>query len=246
MILFPAIDLKDGRCVRLEQGEMDRATVFDGSPGETAARFAKLGFLWLHVVDLNGAFEGGSRNASAVSDILKNTDRPVQLGGGIRTMAAIEGWLSRGVSRVILGTAAARNPDLVREAARAFPEQVVVGIDARNGRVSVEGWADATDLAASELAQRYEGAGVAAIVHTDIGRDGMLSGLNLSETLKIATEVSVPLIASGGFSGMDDIARLAQPDAATLEGAILGRALYDGRVDASAALAATGAGATSC
>ncbi|MEM8663224.1 MAG: 1-(5-phosphoribosyl)-5-[(5-phosphoribosylamino)methylideneamino]imidazole-4-carboxamide isomerase [Pseudomonadota bacterium] len=240
MILFPAIDLKDGQCVRLEQGEMDRATVFDGTPGETAARFAGLGFTWLHVVDLNGAFEGESRNAEAVRDILAATDRPVQLGGGIRSMEGVEAWLGRGVRRVILGTAAARNPALVREAARAFPGQVVVGIDARDGNVAVEGWADATALAADELAKRFEDAGVAAIVHTDIGRDGMLTGLNLAGTLAIAREVSVPLIASGGFSGMDDIARLAEPEAAILEGAIIGRALYDGRVDPAAALLATG------
>lgn len=238
MILFPAIDLKNGECVRLEQGEMDRATVFDKSPAERAARFAALGFSWLHVVDLDGAFAGESRNAAAVDAILAATDSPVQLGGGIRSLAAIEAWLERGVTRVILGTAAARDPALVREAARAFPGRVVVGIDARDGRVAVAGWADATELAAADLAARFEDAGVAAIVHTDIGRDGMLTGLNLDETLAIANAVRVPLIASGGFSGMDDIARLAAPEAAILEGAIIGRALYDGRLDPAAAIAA--------
>jgi len=238
MILYPAIDLKEGACVRLEQGEMHRATVFDTSPAARAARFAELGFAWLHVVDLDGAFAGESRNAAAVADILAATSRPVQLGGGIRSMAAIEAWLSRGITRVILGTAAARNPALVREAAAAFPGRIVVGIDARNGRAAVEGWADATEISAAELALRFEDAGVAAIVHTDIGRDGMLTGLNLGETLAIAGRVSTPLIASGGFSGMDDIARLAAPEAAILDGAIIGRALYDGRLDPAAALAA--------
>ena len=238
MILYPAIDLKDGKCVRLERGEMDSATVFDGSPAETAARFARFGFSWLHVVDLNGAFAGESRNAEAVDAILEATDRPVELGGGIRTMEGIEAWLARGVTRVILGTAAAKDPALVREAARAFPGRIVVGIDAREGRVAIAGWADATELDAAELAVRYEDAGVAAIVHTDIGRDGMLTGLNLDETLAIAKRVSTPLIASGGFSGMDDIARLTAPEAQILDGAIVGRALYDGRLDPGRALAA--------
>ncbi len=237
MILFPAIDLKDGTCVRLEQGEMDRATVFSTDPGELAAHFASVGFTRLHVVDLNGAFAGESRNAEAVDAILAATDCPVQLGGGIRTMEAIEGWIERGVSRVILGTAAARDPALVREACRAFPHRIVVGIDARDGKVAVSGWADATELSAHDLALAYEDAGVAAIVHTDIGRDGMLTGLNLEETLDIARAVTTPVIASGGFSGMNDVARLAAADASILEGAIIGRALYDGRVDPSAALA---------
>lgn len=238
MILYPAIDLKDGQCVRLERGEMDSATVFDTSPGSRAAHFAELGFEWLHVVDLNGAFAGVSRNAEAVAEILAATTRPVQLGGGIRTMASIATWLDKGVARVILGTAAAKDPDLVRAACKSFPDHIVVGIDAREGRVAVAGWADATELAAADLAARYEDAGVAAIVHTDIGRDGMLTGLNLPETLAIAQKVKTPLIASGGFSGMDDIARLATPECAILDGAILGRALYDGRVDAAKAIAA--------
>lgn len=238
MILFPAIDLKEGACVRLEQGEMHRATVFSQNPGEMAARFAALGFPWLHVVDLDGAFAGDARNAAAVADILAATDKPVQLGGGIRTMAAIEKWLSAGITRVILGTAAAKNPDLVREAARAFPGRVVVGIDARDGMVAIDGWADATTLTALDLARAFEDAGVAAIVHTDIARDGMLQGLNFDETLSIAGAISTPVIASGGFKGMDDIARLTTPEAAQLEGAIIGRALYDGRLDPAAALAA--------
>ncbi|MEM8552348.1 MAG: 1-(5-phosphoribosyl)-5-[(5-phosphoribosylamino)methylideneamino]imidazole-4-carboxamide isomerase [Pseudomonadota bacterium] len=236
MILFPAIDLKGGRCVRLEQGEMDRATVFSDNPGETAARFSRLGFEWLHVVDLDGAFAGESRNASAVSSILASTDRPVQLGGGIRSLSHIAKWLEQGVRRVILGTAAAKDPDLVKEACREFPGRIVVGIDAREGNVAVAGWADATSLSARELALRFEDAGVAAIVHTDISRDGMLAGLNLSETLELAHAVRTPLIASGGFAGMDDIARLNAPEAKVLEGAIIGRALYDGRIDAGEAL----------
>lgn len=238
MILFPAIDLKDGTCVRLEQGEMDRATVFSDKPGDVAARFAALGFPWLHVVDLDGAFAGESRNAPAVDAILANTDRPIQLGGGIRSMEGIERWLERGVRRVILGTAAARDPALVREACREFPHRIAVGIDARDGRVAVSGWADATELSARELALAFEDAGVAAIIHTDIGRDGMLTGLNLGDTIAIAREVSTPVIASGGFSGMDDIRRLAAPEARVLEGAVVGRALYDGSLDAAQALAA--------
>lgn len=236
MILYPAIDLKDGACVRLQRGEMDSATVFSTDPAETAARFRALGFVRLHVVDLNGAFAGESRNAGAIDAILSATDVPVQLGGGIRTMQAIEHWLDRGVARVILGTAAAKDPDLVRGACRAFPDRIVVGIDAREGRVAVAGWASATEISARDLALAYEDAGVAAIVHTDIGRDGMLSGLNLAETVEIARAVTTPVIASGGFSGMDDIARLATDEASPLAGAILGRALYDGRVDAAAAL----------
>ncbi|MEM6762267.1 MAG: 1-(5-phosphoribosyl)-5-[(5-phosphoribosylamino)methylideneamino]imidazole-4-carboxamide isomerase [Pseudomonadota bacterium] len=238
MILFPAIDLKDGECVRLQQGLMDRATVYDHSPGDRAAHFAALGFSWLHVVDLNGAFAGESKNAAAVDAILQSTTVPVQLGGGIRTLDHIENWLLRGVARVILGTAAARDPDLVREACHKFPHQIVVGIDARDGVVAVAGWADATTLSAADLAARYEDAGVAAIVHTDIGRDGMLTGLNLEETLAIARSVTIPVIASGGFSGMDDVRRLASPEAAILEGAVIGRALYDGRLDAAEALSA--------
>ncbi|WP_075220656.1 1-(5-phosphoribosyl)-5-[(5-phosphoribosylamino)methylideneamino]imidazole-4-carboxamide isomerase [Acuticoccus yangtzensis] len=237
MILYPAIDLKDGQCVRLQQGEMDRATVFSDDPGDMAARFQMLGFTRLHVVDLNGAFAGVSRNSEAVDAILAATDVPVQLGGGIRSLAAIAAWLERGVSRVILGTVAAKEPELVKEACRLFPGRIVVGIDARDGMVAVAGWADATTVTARDLALAYEDAGVAAIVHTDIGRDGMLTGLNLPETLSIAEAVSTPVIASGGFNGMEDINRLAEPAAAKLDGAIMGRALYDGRLDPAAALA---------
>lgn len=238
MILFPAIDLKEGACVRLEQGEMDRATVFSKDPAQMAAHFQSLGFAWLHVVDLDGAFAGESRNAHAVDAILAATDCPVQLGGGIRSMAAIERWLIRGVKRVILGTAAARDPMLVKNACKAYPGRVVVGIDARDGEVAVAGWADTTALSAKELALRYEDAGVAALVHTDISRDGMLTGLNLTETIAIAEAITTPVIASGGFCGIDDIERLSEPSAAKLEGAIVGRALYDGRLDPAAALAA--------
>lgn len=238
MILFPAIDLKDGTCVRLERGAIDRATVFSDRPGEMAARFAALGFAWLHVVDLDGAFAGESRNAPAVDAILANTTCPVQLGGGIRSMQGIERWLERGVGRVILGTAAARDPALVREACREFPQRIAVGIDAREGKVAVSGWADTTELSARDLALAFEDAGVAAIIHTDIGRDGMLVGLNLAETIAIAREVSTPVVASGGFSGMDDIRRLAEPEAQVLAGAIVGRALWDGSLDAAEALAA--------
>ncbi|ORE93736.1 1-(5-phosphoribosyl)-5-[(5-phosphoribosylamino)methylideneamino] imidazole-4-carboxamide isomerase [Stappia sp. 22II-S9-Z10] len=237
MILYPAIDLKDGQCVRLQQGEMDRATVFSDDPGDMAARFQMLGFTRLHVVDLNGAFAGVSRNSEAVDAILAATDVPVQLGGGIRSLAAIAAWLERGISRVILGTVAAKEPELVKEACRLFPGRIVVGIDARDGMVAVAGWADATTVTARDLALAYEDAGVAAIVHTDIGRDGMLTGLNLPETLSIAEAVSTPVIASGGFNGMEDINRLAEPAAAKLDGAIMGRALYDGRLDPAAALA---------
>jgi phosphoribosylformimino-5-aminoimidazole carboxamide ribotide isomerase len=237
MILYPAIDLKDGACVRLRRGEMASATVFSDSPGETAARFRALGFARLHVVDLDGAFAGEARNAAAVAAILAATDVPVQLGGGIRSMAAVAAWLERGVARVILGTAAARDPALVREACRTFPGRVVVGIDARDGAVAVAGWGEATTLSARELALRYADAGVAAIVHTDIGRDGMLAGLNLPETVALAHAVAIPVIASGGFAAAD-VARLAAPEAAVLDGAIVGRALYDGSLDPAAALAA--------
>lgn len=237
MILFPAIDLKDGACVRLRQGDMQQATVFPKTPAEQARHFAELGFEWLHVVDLNGAFSGRSENTTAVESILAEIDLPVQLGGGIRDMDAIELWLSRGVRRVILGTAAARNPDLVKTAAKAFPGRIAVGIDAREGLVAVEGWAQSSQITAFELAQRFEDAAVAAIVYTDIQRDGMLTGLNLDQTIALARTVDVPVIASGGLAGMDDIDRLAAPEARILGGAIAGRALYDGRLDPAAALA---------
>ena len=237
MILFPAIDLKDGRCVRLKRGEMATATVFNDDPAAQARAFSDAGFEWLHVVDLDGAFAGASRNGAAVDAILAATRRPVQLGGGIRDMAAIDGWLGRGVSRVILGTVAVRDPALVRAAARAYPGRVVVGIDAKAGRVAVEGWAETSDMLAVDLARAFEDVGVAAIVYTDIDRDGLLQGLNLDATIALAEAVSIPVIASGGLAGIADVAALLEARAARLEGAIAGRALYDGRLDPAAALA---------
>lgn len=236
MILYPAIDLKDGECVRLKLGDMDKATVYNADPAAQARHFQSQGFKWLHVVDLNGAFEGASVNGQAVDAILKATTNPVQLGGGIRTLAHIESWLEKGLARVILGTIAVRNPQLVREACKLFPEKIAVGIDARGGKVAVEGWAEESELSVLDLAQRFEGAGVAAIIYTDIDRDGILTGINWPSTLELARSVSIPVIASGGLASMDDIKRLAAQDAAILNGAITGRALYDGRIDAKEAL----------
>ena len=237
MILFPAIDLKDGQCVRLRHGDMATATVYNEDPAAQARAFEAQGFEWLHVVDLNGAFQGASINSAAVGAILKATKNPVQLGGGIRTLAQIEDWLARGLARVILGTVAVRDPDLVREACRRFPGQVAVGIDARGGKVAVEGWAESSSLGVVELAQKFEGAGVAAIIYTDIDRDGVLSGINWRSTIDLADAVSIPVIASGGLASLDDIRRMTEPDARKLAGAISGRALYDGRIDPLAALA---------
>lgn len=237
MILFPAIDLKDGQCVRLKLGDMQAATVFNDDPAAQAKSFEDQGFEYLHVVDLNGAFAGESVNGAAVEAILKRVRFPVQLGGGIRTIAHIEAWLEKGLARVILGTVAVRDPALVKEAARKYPGKVAVGIDARGGKVAVEGWAETSELGAIELAQRFEGAGVAAIIYTDIDRDGILAGINWDSTLELARAVSIPVIASGGLASMDDIRRLATPDAQVLEGAISGRALYDGRIDSREALA---------
>jgi phosphoribosylformimino-5-aminoimidazole carboxamide ribotide isomerase len=236
MILFPAIDLKDGECVRLEQGDMQRATVFNTDPADQARRFAADGFEWLHVVDLNGAFAGRSVNGDAVATILGAVDIPVELGGGVRDMAAIDAWLDKGIARVILGTVAVSDPGLVRAAAKRHPGRVAVGIDARGGRVAVRGWADVTEMDAVELGKRFEDAGVAAIIYTDIDRDGILKGLNIAATLKLAGAVSIPVIASGGLASLADIERLLQPDCAILEGAISGRALYDGRLDGREAL----------
>jgi phosphoribosylformimino-5-aminoimidazole carboxamide ribotide isomerase len=237
VILFPAIDLKDGRCVRLKRGEMASATVFNDDPAAQARAFAEVGFTWLHVVDLDGAFAGEARNGPAVEEILAAVPGvPVQLGGGIRDMAAVDGWLGRGIRRVILGTVAVRDPGLVKAAARAHPGRIVVGIDARSGHVAVEGWAETSEMTAVDLARAFEDAGVAAIVYTDIDRDGLLKGLNLPATLELARAVRIPVIASGGLAGLDDIERLVAPEAAILEGAIAGRALYDGRLDAKAAL----------
>jgi phosphoribosylformimino-5-aminoimidazole carboxamide ribotide isomerase len=237
MILFPAIDLKDGECVRLKLGDMDQATVYNTDPAAQAKTFEAQGFEWLHVVDLNGAFAGESRNGAAVEAILKATKNPVQLGGGIRTMADIEAWLDKGLARVILGTVAVRDPALVREAAQKFPGRVAVGIDARGGEVAVEGWAETSELTAIELGKRFEGAGVAAIIYTDIDRDGVLAGINWDATIDLADAVSIPVIASGGLASIADIVRMTMPDASKLEGAISGRALYDGRIDPAEALA---------
>jgi phosphoribosylformimino-5-aminoimidazole carboxamide ribotide isomerase len=236
MILFPAIDLKDGQCVRLEQGDMERATVFNADPAAQARAFAADGFEWLHVVDLNGAFAGRAINGDAVTAILDAVDMPVQLGGGIRDLSAIAMWLDRGVARVVLGTAAVNNPELVREAARTHPGRIAVGIDARGGKVAVSGWAEVTEMDAIDLGKRFEDAGVAAIIYTDIDRDGILKGLNIEATLNLAASVSIPVIASGGLASLADIERLLQPDCAVLEGAISGRALYDGRLDGREAL----------
>ena len=236
MILFPAIDLKEGRCVRLKQGDMAQATIFNDDPAAQAAAFEAQGFQWLHVVDLDGAFAGKPMNAAAVEAILARVAFPVQLGGGIRDMKTVAGWLEKGVRRVIIGTAAVRDPGFVREAAKAFPGQVAVGIDARDGYVAVEGWAETSTLSAADLGKRFEDAGVAAIIYTDIARDGMLQGINWEGTIALAQAVSIPVIASGGLASMADIERLCAPDAAILEGAITGRALYDGRIDPAAAL----------
>ncbi len=236
MILYPAIDLKGGECVRLVHGDMTRATVFNVDPAAQARQFEAQGFTHLHVVDLDGAFAGAPRNAAAVEAILAATRMPVQLGGGIRDLPTLERWLARGVSRVIIGTAAVRDPAFVRDAARRFPGQVAVGIDARDGKVAVQGWAETSDLAAAELGRRFEDAGVAALIYTDILRDGVLTGLNIEGTLALADVVAIPVIASGGLASLDDVARLMRPDCAKLAGAITGRALYDGRLDAAAAL----------
>ncbi|NMD08805.1 MAG: 1-(5-phosphoribosyl)-5-[(5-phosphoribosylamino)methylideneamino]imidazole-4-carboxamide isomerase [Phyllobacteriaceae bacterium] len=236
MILFPAIDLKDGECVRLKLGDMAQATVYNTDPAAQALAFEQQGFTWLHVVDLNGAFEGQSVNGAAVEAILKATRNPVQLGGGIRTLAHIESWLSKGLARVILGTVAVRNPALVKEACKVFPGKVAVGIDAKGGKVAVEGWAEASSLGVIEMAQKFEGAGVSAIIYTDIDRDGILTGINWEATIALSNAVSIPVIASGGLASLADIRRMLQPDAAKLEGAITGRALYDGRINPAEAL----------
>jgi phosphoribosylformimino-5-aminoimidazole carboxamide ribotide isomerase len=237
VILFPAIDLKDGRCVRLKLGDMAQATTFNESPADQARQFEQQGFEYLHVVDLNGAFAGRSVNGEAVEAILATVKMPVQLGGGIRSMGHVESWLDKGLARVILGTVAVRDPGLVKAAARAFPGRVAVGIDARGGMVAVEGWAETSSLDVIELARRFEGAGVAAIVYTDIDRDGILTGINWDATLALAKSVSIPVIASGGLASMADIAVMTRPEMQILAGAISGRALYDGRIDSREALA---------
>ncbi|KQT48316.1 1-(5-phosphoribosyl)-5-[(5-phosphoribosylamino)methylideneamino] imidazole-4-carboxamide isomerase [Devosia sp. Leaf420] len=237
MILFPAIDLKDGQCVRLKLGDMNQATVFNDDPAAQAKSFEDQGFEYLHVVDLNGAFAGESVNGAAVESILKAVNFPVQLGGGIRTLDHIEAWLDKGLARVILGTVAVRDPELVKEAAKKWPGQVAVGTDAKGGMVAVEGWAETSELSIVELAKRFEGAGVAAIIYTDIDRDGILAGINWDSTLDLARSTSIPVIASGGLASMDDIERMTRPEYQVLEGAISGRALYDGRIDSREALA---------
>ncbi|HEY1310623.1 MAG TPA: 1-(5-phosphoribosyl)-5-[(5-phosphoribosylamino)methylideneamino]imidazole-4-carboxamide isomerase [Pseudolabrys sp.] len=236
MILFPAIDLKEGLAVRLEQGDMARAMVFSRDPAQQAQAFQMQGFKHLHVVDLDGAFAGRSMNGAAVERILEAVGQCVQLGGGIRDIKTVESWLEKGVNRVIIGTAAVRNPALVKEAAKRFPKKIVVGLDARDGKVAVQGWAETSELSALEIARRFEDVGVAAIIYTDVARDGMLKGLNLDATIALADAISIPVIASGGLASIDDIRALLEPRAKKLEGAIAGRALYDGRLDAAEAL----------
>lgn len=237
MILFPAIDLKQGQCVRLVHGDMAQATIFNDDPAAQALAFEAQGFNYLHVVDLDGAFSGKPMNSIAVEAILAKVKMAVQLGGGIRTMQTVEHWLEKGVARVIIGTAAVRDPDFVRSAARRFPGQVAVGIDAKDGLVAVEGWAEVSTLSAVELGKRFEDAGVAAVIYTDILRDGVLKGLNIEATLDLANALNIPVIASGGLASLADVQRLLRQDCARLEGAISGRALYDGRIDPGEALA---------
>ena len=237
MILFPAIDLKEGLAVRLEQGDMARATVFHRDPAAQARGFEQQGFEYLHIVDLDGAFAGKPVNADAVDRILESISIPVQLGGGVRDMATVEAWLGKGVDRVIIGTAAVRNPALVTDAAKKFPGRVAVGLDARDGKVAVQGWAEISELSALDIARRFEDAGVAAIIYTDISRDGLLQGINWDATIALAGAISIPVIASGGLASIEDIKALLSPRAKKLEGAIAGRALYDGRLDPAEALA---------
>jgi phosphoribosylformimino-5-aminoimidazole carboxamide ribotide isomerase len=236
MILFPAIDLKEGLCVRLEQGDMKRATVFNRDPAAQAQTFESQGFEYLHIVDLDGAFAGKPMNAAAIDRILETVSLPIQLGGGIRDIATIESWISKGVDRVIIGTAAVRDPALVKGAAKQFPGKVAVGLDARDGFVAVEGWAESSQLSVLDIARRFEDAGVAAIIYTDIARDGLLKGLNLDATIALAEAISIPVIASGGLASIQDVKDLIQPRAKKLEGAIAGRALYDGRLNPREAL----------
>jgi phosphoribosylformimino-5-aminoimidazole carboxamide ribotide isomerase len=237
MILFPAIDLKNGECVRLQQGDMNRATVFNTDPAAQARDFESQGFEYLHVVDLDGAFAGKPVNAQAVEEMLDDLHIPVQLGGGIRDIATVEAWIAKGITRVIIGTAAVRDPAFVKEAARRFPGRVAVGLDARDGKVAVQGWAETSEVTALDLAQRFEDAGVAAIIFTDIARDGLLKGLNLEATIALAERISIPVIASGGLASIADVRAMLSARVRRLEGAIAGRALYDGRLDPAEALA---------
>ena len=236
MILFPAIDLKEGLAVRLKQGDMTRTTIFHRDPAAQARAFEQQGFEYLHIVDLDGAFAGKPMNAAAVDRILETVSIPVQLGGGVRDTATVENWLEKGVTRVIIGTSAVRDPPFVKQAARDYPGRIAVGLDARDGKVAVEGWAETSQLSALEIARRFEDVGVAAIVYTDIARDGMLQGLNLDATISLAEAISIPVIASGGLASIGDIKALLEPRAKKLAGAIVGRALYDGRLDAAEAL----------
>jgi phosphoribosylformimino-5-aminoimidazole carboxamide ribotide isomerase len=236
VILFPAIDLKNGEAVRLQQGDMTRATVFSRDPAAQARAFAEQGFTYLHLIDLDGAFAGKPVNAAAVERIIAAVKIPVQLGGGIRDRATIDAWLDKGIARVIVGTAAVRDPALVKAAAGAYPGRVAVGLDARDGKIAVEGWSKTSALSALDVARRFEDAGVAAIVYTDVNRDGMLQGLNLDATIALAGQISLPVIASGGLASLADVRALLEPRAQKLEGAIAGRALYDGRLDPAAAL----------
>jgi len=237
MILYPAIDLKDGACVRLLRGDMTAVTVYNQDPAEQARQFAQSGFTWLHLVDLNGAVEGKPVNAKAVEAIIATTKLPIQLGGGIRSIATVEDWLSRGVERVVLGTAAVRNPSLVKEACAKFPGRVAVSIDSREGLVAVEGWRETSTMRTLDLALDMEQAGVAAIVFTDINRDGAMGGINLEATVDLAFALTTPVIASGGVSSIEDIAAVKKEESSGIAGVICGRALYDGRVDPAAALA---------
>jgi phosphoribosylformimino-5-aminoimidazole carboxamide ribotide isomerase len=236
MILFPAIDLKDGRCVRLRLGDMDQATVFNDDPADQAAQFQAAGCQWIHVVDLNGAFAGKPVNGGAVDAILKAVTVPIQLGGGIRDLATIEMWLDKGVARVILGTVALKNPELVRDACQLFPGRIAVGIDAKGGKVAVEGWAETSELSAPELALKFEGAGVSAIIYTDIDRDGVLKGVNVEATAALARQIGTPVIASGGVSSIEDLKNLLAAGEPGILGVISGRAIYDGRLDLKEAL----------
>jgi phosphoribosylformimino-5-aminoimidazole carboxamide ribotide isomerase len=242
MILFPAIDLKNGQCVRLKQGDMGQATLFNADPADQARKFAAEGAEWLHLVDLDGAFAGQPVNGAAVESILRAVKVPCQLGGGIRDLTRIEGWLLKGIARIILGTAALKKPELVKGAARVFPDRIAVGIDAKRGRVAVEGWAETSDLSALDLARRFEDAGVAAIIYTDIDRDGLLQGVNAEATAELAAKLSIPVIASGGVAGPQDIDRLkavlprSRQSGGGIAGVIAGRALYDGRLDLRSAI----------
>ncbi len=236
MILYPAIDIKDGKAVRLHQGDMEQQTIYNDDPAAQALDWARAGFSWIHLVDLNGAVEGKPVNADIVQSILKTIDLPVQLGGGIRSLEQIEYWLSEGINRVILGTLALKNPDIVLEACRLFPEQIVVGIDARSGMVAVEGWVEESDMPATDLAARFEEAGVTAIIYTDIDRDGTGQGLNMEETITLAKNTSIPVIASGGLGSIEDVRAVRAAGEHGVSGAILGKALYDGRITAAEAL----------